>query len=101
MELSVLFSKYFSNCPKFVSVLPLKKGILVFGVFKNLLQNRFLLIISSKNSGLYCWASLIESLHSIKYLAKKIKSLGFLDKGKPSVSKKEYVNFSSSLMAIL
>ena len=39
----------------------------------------------------------MTSLHNIKYFEKKSKSLGFLDKGKPSLSKKFLTSDSSSL----
>ena len=46
--------------------------------------------MSSKNSGIYFWLSLIISLQNIKYFEKKTKSLGFRDKGKPLLSKKSF-----------
>ena len=40
------------------------------------------------------------SLQNIKYFEKKIKSFGFLDKGKPLLSKKFFTRFSNSLIPI-
>ena len=64
------------------------------------MQLRFFSIISSKNSGICLWLSLIISLQNKKYLEKKTKSLGFLDKGKPLLSKKTFTSASNSLIPL-
>ena len=43
----------------------------------------------------------MHSLHIIRCFKTKTKSLGFLERGKPSTSKKFLTNFSSSFTAIL
>ena len=99
--LGLKFSKYFWIWFKLTKVAPLNKGSWPFGVFIKWIQFIFFSTISSKNSGIYFWLSLIISLQNIKYLEKKIKSLGFLDKGKPLLSKKTFTSVSSSLIPVL
>ena len=40
-------------------------------------------------------------LNLLRYFKKKIRSLGFLVRGKPSWSKNSFINFSNPLIAIL
>ena len=93
--------KYFSIWISFIVFAPLNKGSWPFCVIIKLIHFRFFSIMSSKNSGTYFWLSLITSLQKIKYLAKKNKSLGFRDKGKPFLSKKFLISFSNSLIPTL
>ena len=58
------------------------------------------IIIGEGFYGLFVGIKIAEKGYNVKIFEKKTKSLGFLDKGKPSLSKKTFTKVSNSLIPI-